>query len=655
MAMNGRPRSAATGYAEGNASMQPAPGILINPRVRLIRALDEGAMGTVWVAEHLTLHTEVAVKFVSDELLEHEDVLERFQREARAAAQIKSPNVVQMLDHGVTEDGVPYIVMELLDGQSLADLLDLQDQLGLYETGIIVTQVARALAKAHALGIIHRDIKPENIFLLEENEETSGMEEQQVKVLDFGIAKHIEIPESLTVPGMVIGTPGYMCPDQILDSKEVDQAADLWSLAVVAYVCLTGDLPFYGETMAQLVGAHVKGQFTPVTAIRSDVPDSIDAFFAKAFDKKREQRFQTAVELATAFREICGLPSGRGTVPPDELSFGAPRKRMLSHEEIRASRPSLGDVRAPFSSDADDVTASPVLTVPKRSRKVTGLAVASVGLVAGIAIALTVDSFSSPTDAAGHAETTAAPSASAPLLPVTGPWTTIPPGKWTVGCDTASRTDCDDDTIPAREVSLEGFRIGRREVTVAEYRSCVEEEACTAAGLTDDAISCSWGAASADDTPLNCVSWKQASAYCQWAGGDLPTEVQWEVAARGADGRRYPWGDDDPLCSRAVMKDDQGAGCGRNNAWQVGSRPQGKGPHGTFDMAGNLREWTADWYAPTLGPNAPLTGPATGTDRVVRGGGFESEPAALRTYHRDHAAPDARAADLGFRCVRRLD
>ncbi|MEQ9319528.1 MAG: bifunctional serine/threonine-protein kinase/formylglycine-generating enzyme family protein, partial [Polyangiaceae bacterium] len=512
----------------------------------------------------------------------------------------------------------------------------------------------RALAKAHVLGIIHRDIKPENIFLLEVNEETSGMEEQQVKVLDFGIAKHVEVPESLTVPGMVIGTPGYMCPDQILDSKEVDQAADLWSLAVVAYVCLTGELPFYGETMAKLVGAHVKGEFTPVSAVRTDVPETVDDFFCRAFDKNRDERFNTAVELATAFRDVCGLPSGRGT-QPDDLSIGAPRKRAMSKEDIRVSRPSLGDIRSPFSSDGDDVTASPVLTVPKRSRKLTGLAVAGIGLAAGIAIVLTVDTMSSSEGTPASPSATVTAPESDVRLPATGPWATIPAGKVVIGCDTAGRTDCDEHTTPAREVTLDSFRVGRREVTVAEYRRCVEEEACTAAGLTDDAVACSWGAASADNNPLNCVSWEQADAYCRWAGGALPTEAQWEAAARGDDDRRYPWGDDDPICSHAVMKDDQGAGCGRNNPWQVGSRPQGNGPHGTVDMAGNLREWTADWYAARLGPATPATGPSTGTERVIRGGGYQSDGLALRTYHREHLPPEARAADLGFRCARRTD
>src|SRR5690606_3856287 len=140
---------------------------------RLLRPLSEGAMGSVWVAEHLTLETEVAVKFISADLSQDPQVLERFQREAKAAAQIKSPNVVQTLDHGVTDEGLPYIVMELMEGQSLADMLEEGGPLGLLQTAAIVTQVARALGKAHSLGIIHRDIKPANIFLLEEDAETT--------------------------------------------------------------------------------------------------------------------------------------------------------------------------------------------------------------------------------------------------------------------------------------------------------------------------------------------------------------------------------------------------------------------------------------------------------------------------------------------------
>src|SRR5690606_24073277 len=141
----------------GRVVVNPRSGALINPRVRLLRPLSEGAMGSVWVAEHLTLETEVAVKFISADLSQDPQVLERFQREAKAAAQIKSPNVVQTLDHGVTDEGLPYIVMELMEGQSLADMLEEGGPLGLLQTAAIVTQVARALGKAHSLGIIHRD------------------------------------------------------------------------------------------------------------------------------------------------------------------------------------------------------------------------------------------------------------------------------------------------------------------------------------------------------------------------------------------------------------------------------------------------------------------------------------------------------------------
>ena len=310
-------------------------------------------MGTVWVAEHLTLHTEVAVKFISTELASDEGVIERFQHEAIAAAQIKSPNVVQMFDHGLTEDGVLYIVMELLEGQSLAQHLSLVGPMGPYELTIIITQVARALAKAHALGIVHRDIKPENIFLLEEDEETSEMDDQQVKVLDFGIAKQVDLPRDITVPGMVIGTPGYMCPDQVLDSKDTGPTTDCWALAVVAYYALTLELPFYGETLAKLVGALVRCDYTPVSKIRSDLGTSFDPFFTKAFARMQEERYQTVIELATGFRECAGLGgagvSGRWKLPSlpsyggdSSPGAGAPRVSSPDVSGFGVSSPGVG-------------------------------------------------------------------------------------------------------------------------------------------------------------------------------------------------------------------------------------------------------------------------------------------------------------------------
>jgi eukaryotic-like serine/threonine-protein kinase len=288
-----------------SATKALVPGALVTPNVRLVERIGGGGMGTVWVAEHLTLRTRVAVKFVSDELPgDDPDVRRRFGREALAAAQVKSSHVVQVHDSGVTAEGRPYIVMELLDGHSLGRLLDRDGPIGVAETAMVLAQTGKALDAAHKAGIVHRDIKPDNVFLVHADEGVV------VKVLDFGIAKH---PRPLplaqrTVAGMVVGTPEFMSPEQLLNAAEVDAKADLWSLAVVSYLCLTGELPFTGAHLGELCKRLLEGTFVPPSALRSELPPPLDAWFSRALSPVPSERFGSGREMARAFVEA--LPPG---------------------------------------------------------------------------------------------------------------------------------------------------------------------------------------------------------------------------------------------------------------------------------------------------------------------------------------------------------
>src|SRR5262249_1729586 len=181
-------------------------GRVLNQRYRLIRPVGQGSQASVWVAEHLALQTHVAVKLIDPELAKREDARERFQREATAAAQLRSAHVVQILDHGI--DGTqPFIVMELLEGEDLFERLNKRNRLTLREASRVVTQVARALTRAHQAGIVHRDLKPENVFLVPNDDD------EIVKVLDFGVAK-VSDPAKQTMRktgvGTLVGTPHYM-------------------------------------------------------------------------------------------------------------------------------------------------------------------------------------------------------------------------------------------------------------------------------------------------------------------------------------------------------------------------------------------------------------------------------------------------------------
>ena len=288
------------------------PGYSINEHVRLVRHLGRGGMGSVWVAHHEKLALDVAVKFVAADLLKAEDplVLSRFRREAQLAAKLDNPHTVRILDHGVSKAGGPYIVMELLEGQSIADKLRAEKRIKVSEVVEIVDQVAQGLTHAHALGVVHRDIKPPNLFLCKPR---AGRE--VVKIVDFGIAKTSEPSESdslATSSGVLIGTPQYMSPEQLMRAGPADASADLWALAVVAYEMVTGRLPFTGETLAATLVAITRADVLPPTKSVPGLAGALDVFFRRALAVEPTRRYPDAASFARAFRDAAA-----GTAPAE--------------------------------------------------------------------------------------------------------------------------------------------------------------------------------------------------------------------------------------------------------------------------------------------------------------------------------------------------
>ena len=271
--------------------------MMVNTSVRLVRPLGAGGMGSVWVADHLALNTQVVVKFIATELSRNAEAVGRFKREAAAASQVKSPHVVQMLDHGVTENALPFIVMELLEGHDLAAHLEAHGRMRPEEVAAIVSQLARALGKAHESGIVHRDIKPQNVFLCD-----AGGGELFVKLLDFGIAKStvVDKVDSGTKTGSMMGSPYYMSPEQVIGSKDLDHRTDLWAVGVVAYEALTGVRPFDAETVGGLALQIHNAPLPTPSHTNGLLAKSVDAWFFRACARAPEQRFQSAKELADA-------------------------------------------------------------------------------------------------------------------------------------------------------------------------------------------------------------------------------------------------------------------------------------------------------------------------------------------------------------------
>ena len=301
-------------------------------KYKLVHQLGKGGMGSVWLAHHLTLQSPVAIKLIEPQIASNPEALARFMREARAAAALRSPHVVQILDHGV-DGNTPYIAMELLEGESLAARLRRVGRLTPADTARVLTHTGRAVSRAHEVGVTHRDLKPDNIFLIENEEE------ELAKVLDFGIAKSTIVGFGVsavaeTRTGTLLGTLHYMSPEQVEGAKSVDFRADIWAMGVIAFECLVGRRPFEGETVGTLV-LEICSRPLPVPSQLGAVPAGFDAWFAKACAREPAARFASAREAATELRRIC---QARGDAS-DDRAPGRPSVAPAVTEAIASPNP----------------------------------------------------------------------------------------------------------------------------------------------------------------------------------------------------------------------------------------------------------------------------------------------------------------------------
>ncbi len=364
--------------------MDLEPGIVVAERFRLVRPLGQGGMGAVWLAHHVSLDTPCAIKFIQDDAARSQELRARFEREAKIAAQLRSPHVVQILDHGAWQD-TPYIAMEFLEGEDLAKRLRTRLRSGRllepHEVVALVAQVGRALARAHAAGLVHRDLKPANIFLCRDDDR------EVVKVLDFGVAKVTAMSaptdaDANTQTGAILGTPFYMSPEQARGHRNVDHRADLWALSVIVFQCLTGKLPFRGEALGDLL-VKIIADPLPVPSASAPVPASFDAWWARAVDRDVTRRFQTAKELTEALGvalevsfptamgvgTVVDLPARPGAVdrPPSALRPAEPGSASVEGADpAPAATPDEGTAAdaaaAPISHSAAHLTPGPTMT-----------------------------------------------------------------------------------------------------------------------------------------------------------------------------------------------------------------------------------------------------------------------------------------------------
>ena len=417
-------------------------GLVLAGRYELIEKLGSGGMGSVWRARDQTLNAQIAIKLLASQFLESDIALSRFRREAQAAALIRSTYVVQIFDHGV-DDGTPFIAMELLKGESLAQRLQRERTLNPALTSRILVQVARALALAHSSGIVHRDMKPDNVFLVDEDEEPLA------KVLDFGVARHhTDLAESTglsTRTGAILGTPFYMSPEQAT-GQTVDHRADIWSYGVIACECLTGRRAFKGDSIGALFHAICMAEM-PVPSQLNAVPAGFDAWFARAVARDKTARFQSIKEAAEELRVVCGGMSVHSAPPASALEVG---EALAGTPQPSVDVPvSLTtDMREQaHTGDPSSISVSNLVTTRKKS--FSAYFIVAAALVVGVLLLgwrwLTTPSASAPTATASSARSAAtqkvpsapsianetpaiSPKASAPHVPIEL-GETIPQGK----------------------------------------------------------------------------------------------------------------------------------------------------------------------------------------------------------------------------------
>jgi eukaryotic-like serine/threonine-protein kinase len=306
-------------------------GFVIAGKYRVTGELGRGGMAAVYEAENVDIGKRVAIKILAQELTSSTTVVERFLREARAVAAIRSPYICDVYDSGRLEDGRPFLVLELLEGESLYERMVRVGQIDNDTTVAVMTQACRGLAKAHSVGIVHRDLKPENLFLTKDEEA-----KLLTKVLDFGLAKFyapVETPTDqqarLTREGAVFGTPAYMSPEQVRGQGAVDARADLWALGCITYECLTGRTVWATDQGVAMTFAQIaNGTLPDPNAYRTDVPPSFKAWFHKALHKDINQRFQTPKEFAEELAQAMDIsPSSiRGSEGSQDVMLLTPRQ-----------------------------------------------------------------------------------------------------------------------------------------------------------------------------------------------------------------------------------------------------------------------------------------------------------------------------------------
>jgi formylglycine-generating enzyme required for sulfatase activity len=675
-----------------------APGARLHGGQYLIgRTLGAGGFGITYLARDLLLSQRVAIKEylpravagrhpdrstvapgTGRDRADFEFGLTRFLDEARMLARLENePNVVGAKNY-FRENDTAYLVMPYIEGRSLEALRHARGgRLPEAEAVSLVMAALDGLRAVHERGMLHRDIKPQNVYVTAEG---------QVKLLDFGAARYAAGAQSRSLTAVL--TPPYAPIEQYsgaaADTPPPEEGdgpprlvqgpwTDVYAVGVLLYVLLTGRHP--PAPPDRLVhDALVPPARVPGGAVSAAVSAAVEAALVVLPPRPLPARAERAPADASPPERLRSVAAFQALlVPPrreeaDDLRRMEEERRRLDTDRRRmeTERQRLADERVAWEAERTRRAAETAGTRAgtsagawRRGRR--GLVVAfgaALVLAAVLAFALLpggrrVDAGAmEEPPAQAEAERQAAAAAERAPNPAGIEWVMLPGGTFSMGS-----TDGAPDERPPHRVTVGAFELGRTEVTVAQYRRCVDAGQCAAPGTGD---SCNWGPSGREDHPVNCVSWTDAQAFARYAQGRLPTEAEWEYAARsGGRAQAYPWGPERASCERAVMADGGGNGCGRGNTtWPVCSKPAGNSAQGACDLAGNVWEWVEDdWHGSYGESGRPDDGAAwvdspRGSYRVFRGGSWYFDAGYCRAAYRFRGEPGIRGGSLGFRLAR---
>lgn len=328
-------------FHEAGASLTLADqfiGKRLSARYHITEKIGEGGMGTIYLAEDERLDKKVALKILAASFAGKSSMGERFIQEAKVVTRIEHENVVDVTDLNVTEEGVPYFVMEYLKGNDLSDVMSSEGPLSWERSKNILMQICRGLEAAHKKGIVHRDMKPGNVFMAERDEEADF-----VKILDFGIAKLLKEAggdkKQMTLAGSLMGTPDYMSPEQI-HGLEVDHKSDVYAVGVIMYEMLCGCVPFEGDSVMEIFEKHVKEVPIPPSEKRPDlgIPRDVEAVIMKALEKNPRRRFSTIKQMEMAILDCEGVQTIKPAASTESSVLQAGYAMMKKKEEERRTK-----------------------------------------------------------------------------------------------------------------------------------------------------------------------------------------------------------------------------------------------------------------------------------------------------------------------------